>query len=137
MLLLYHIHLIANRIPGADLHSTMLLLYRNPSHCIRPSRSHLHSTMLLLYLSRRDLPDTCVIIYIPLCFYFIASFSISVALPISDLHSTMLLLYPTVGVSCCSLSLFTFHYASTLSCPDVLYRKPCFRFTFHYASTLS
>ena len=78
-----------------DLHSTMLLLYRETSGHFRCNVLYLHSTMLLLYLwsRRRDqsLPTSftfhyastlscrnhckhCgIVIYIPLCFYFIWS----------------------------------------------------------------
>ena len=77
------------------------------------------------------------------------------------LHSTMLLLYPSESnFNVTMLFWFTFHYASTLSCPTVpstncrnsIYIPLCFyfihdlrhvivqaisEFTFHYASTLS
>ena len=100
-----------------------------------------------------------VVIYIPLCFYFIQSGSHPAFLAPFHLHSTMLLLYriiflhafqsshiyiplcfyfictPFTNATACAK--FTFHYASTLSGtqfdPNTLYSI----FTFHYASTLS
>ena len=71
--------------------------------------------MLLLY--RRNDPWRCgsICIYIPLCFYFIEAYPI-----FKD-----------------SLSLFTFHYASTLSQRIRRYNGGRSSFTFHYASTLS
>ena len=72
--------------------------------------------MLLLYLK----PSWLVIfrknIYIPLCFYFIIFWSYCPFIRISNLHSTMLLLYPHWGAGTPGRgSRFTFHYASTLS----------------------
>ena len=76
------------------LHSTMLLLYR----FFQPRKDccvfHLHSTMLLLYPYRVVCPECVSHIYIPLCFYFIQSYRTTT----SNLTS-----------------IFTFHYASTLS----------------------
>ena len=138
MLLLYLLAQIAESEDKTHLHSTMLLLYRNMG-LQRPSGvPHLHSTMLLLYResgSRRRM--TGQIIYIPLCFYFIENwrsiindateFTFHYASTLSicrempggsrtDLHSTMLLLYPdTVRGTRKDGTIFTFHYASTLS----------------------
>ena len=60
------------RIRKADLHSTMLLLYLIFTTSSRTVFAYLHSTMLLLYPSG-DLHVLCsaLVIYIPLCFYFI------------------------------------------------------------------
>ena len=54
----------------SNLHSTMLLLYLCPDLGWR-EWMHLHSTMLLLYLSVLKGCLLVIIIYIPLCFYFI------------------------------------------------------------------
>ena len=55
----------------------------------------------------------------------------------ANLHSTMLLLYLTPDILCSGDPIFTFHYASTLSCTTSPGRKTRSPFTFHYASTLS
>ena len=71
--------------------------------------------MLLLYrLTYRDILPA-ITIYIPLCFYFIPSCSIKIS----------------------SHSVFTFHYASTLSRIASAIQCCMDSFTFHYASTLS
>ena len=115
----------------------MLLLYQDSYYCfgcgsqftfhyastlsrrrkkeLRKSKYHLHSTMLLLYQGDRRLHGASVLIYIPLCFYFIRS-----AQPFSLFHLQ-----------------FTFHYASTLSVPSSMMPVSKSKFTFHYASTLS
>ena len=55
-------------------------------------------------------------IYIPLCFYFIQKALIEVMYSFKNLHSTMLLLYPSVPLLATLAKItFTFHYASTLS----------------------
>ena len=93
----------------------MLLLYPQFVHCL------LHN----------------ICIYIPLCFYFICIF-LPGFVKIMHLHSTMLLLYPKNPAIFKSFSsLFTFHYASTLSSvvDSTVFGAPIF--TFHYASTLS
>ena len=102
--------------------------------------------MLLLYHIWRDRTHWRCLIYIPLCFYFIAwdrgtsatitSFTFHYASTLSgraadsgymssNLHSTMLLLYR--WGRCYSIKRtdwFTFHYASTLSpLPDPVVRK--------------
>ena len=85
---------ILARLPCANLHSTMLLLY--------PNNHHMYAQVLLIYiplcfyfifLSNPTLFDI-LLIYIPLCFYFIQSFRVSSYASSANLHSTMLLLYP-------------------------------------------
>ena len=120
-----------------DLHSTMLLLYRFQRVCGCCRTHYLHSTMLLLYRCISGSSVSNIMIYIPLCFYFISP----------------------VILSRLTLYTFTFHYASTLSCVGIsvdfvlvnIYIPLCFyfillsagynvwwiSFTFHYASTLS
>ena len=93
----------------------MLLLYQKPPRRKAECTAHLHSTMLLLYLCTADLPGGQSIIYIPLCFYFIRFERIS------SNHG----------------SVFTFHYASTLSKSGCYTLYNTISFTFHYASTLS
>ena len=138
MLLLYR-NMGLQRPSGVPhLHSTMLLLYPRGQLLTETFKRNLHSTMLLLYResgSRRRM--TGQIIYIPLCFYFIENwrsiindateFTFHYASTLSicrempggsrtDLHSTMLLLYPdTVRGTRKDGTIFTFHYASTLS----------------------
>ena len=53
------------------LHSTMLLLYQITGTPIYNIHTDLHSTMLLLYHSSTFLSRSSILIYIPLCFYFI------------------------------------------------------------------
>ena len=98
---------------------------------------YLHSTMLLLYQVIHTFHNKHnILIYIPLCFYFIFNalvngasglvFTFHYASTLSltifrhreqtlHLHSTMLLLYQRRTVSDHIWPLFTFHYASTLS----------------------
>ena len=93
MLLLYR---ASPSHPGSfriHLHSTMLLLYRDSPRAEHRECLHLHSTMLLLYRYSGWIWPERENIYIPLCFYFIRSGRSSVR----------------------SNILFTFHYASTLS----------------------
>ena len=97
-----------------DLHSTMLLLYPI-SPPLSVFSTDLHSTMLLLYRDSTKSKWRDYLIYIPLCFYFI---------PCDSWHNS-------------GNYWFTFHYASTLSCPARIYCLSCVTFTFHYASTLS
>ena len=79
-----------------NLHSTMLLLYPTVQNYTRTIQSHLHSTMLLLYpCIRPDVDGGMSVIYIPLCFYFILNCNFALRMQ----------------------TLFTFHYASTLSKP--------------------
>ena len=75
------------------LHSTMLLLYHITVRSNQVHNCHLHSTMLLLYHLAFRVTVSFILIYIPLCFYFISK-----ALNLST-----------------SQNIFTFHYASTLS----------------------
>ena len=64
--------LFLRHVQIADLHSTMLLLYLLCRNRIQPALIHLHSTMLLLYHSVSPWRTIySLIIYIPLCFYFI------------------------------------------------------------------
>ena len=119
------------------LHSTMLLLYLYPSWCGRWHVCHLHSTMLLLYL---DVPCFFVmfkLIYIPLCFYFIAFTECSLLLSMMIYIPLCFYFIPTDYFPAASRLPFTFHYASTLSVFFLLYVPAQFSFTFHYASTLS
>ena len=120
------------------LHSTMLLLYPGRARGMAHPERYLHSTMLLLYLTHpaglflpvipftfhyastlSDCARHCVMeffIYIPLCFYFILKIIVKSARLSRNLHSTMLLLYPSPphwGAG--TPRKFTFHYASTLS----------------------
>ena len=139
MLLLYRSQEI--HCPGLrrhNLHSTMLLLYRDVVY--RQVRRyliftfHYASTLSFLVLKGESMSTSftfhyastlsCAaldashqhdIIYIPLCFYFILALSM---LKVGN-------------------SRFTFHYASTLSTSRGKYDRPFFLFTFHYASTLS
>ena len=77
-------------------------------------------------------------IYIPLCFYFIVGSLPLCLVAVTNLHSTMLLLYrmPRSSLRPVSMS-FTFHYASTLSSFSRSALWILIVFTFHYASTLS
>ena len=79
-----------------------------------------------------------IFIYIPLCFYFIRTDSRCLKFPLKYLHSTMLLLYHTPQ-KLPSISFFNLHSTMLL-----LYQRPSSKnlgstesFTFHYASTLS
>ena len=115
MLLLYQIAQMQIQAQVQDLHSTMLLLYPCPRTSLPSSNQDLHSTMLLLYpIQWSSLGGTnlftfhyastlseqasvgrmeSILIYIPLCFYFIFLLALSGLPPFT----------------------FTFHYASTLS----------------------
>ena len=104
MLLLYLKFHVFRKAEIIYLHSTMLLLYHCPGSCDLIIYLYLHSTMLLLYLFPSHWPPAVLLIYIPLCFYFI-------------------------GLSWRHLSLmksFTFHYASTLSFQLIPKRKNTF-----------
>ena len=80
------------------------------------SSSYLHSTMLLLYLYGDIVSTEWDKIYIPLCFYFIASGE--------DVHTERSGIYiplcfyfiANISDENFGASSFTFHYASTLSC---------------------
>ena len=120
----------------------------------------LHSTMLLLYRESRIDYGCGARIYIPLCFYFIytedprrgpeAPFTFHYASTLSSRtlwsHDVDCLIYIPlcfyfIGIRTrqCdeSFSLFTFHYASTLSGIHPILEQRTKIFTFHYASTLS
>ena len=76
----------------------------------------LHSTMLLLYLGSCCRFRRPSVLYIPLCFYYIRYTAFWTSVPDYPLHSTMLLLYPLATVVLIVLvTIFTFHYASTIS----------------------
>ena len=142
---------------------------------------HLHSIMLLLYQKGKPYWSPTLVIYIPLCFYFIrdraiievlrSTFTFHYASTLSSPTSNTLLTSNGIYIPLCFYFirdhheimtsgfriyiplcfyfiflyrdhqghgiLFTFHYASTLSC----HRRCCShdqqQFTFHYASTLS
>ena len=93
MLLLYLYAHKSNIWTQTDLHSTMLLLYRNFHATCHSRRNiftfHYASTLSLTQWSR-SWPH--VLIYIPLCFYFIDD-EIDWHVCGENLHSTMLLLY--------------------------------------------
>ena len=74
-----------------NLHSTMLLLIRLTTPRVDANISDLHSTMLLLIRLIGRYLQVIFLIYIPLCFY----------------------LYLFLDSLMCSISSFTFHYAST------------------------
>ena len=138
MLLLYPYVKIPAPQSLPNLHSTMLLLYQKTNMRFRTAQIDLHSTMLLLYRPFGKKDGYQFFIYIPLCFYFISPSSWAIRL---------------------MLTVFTFHYASTLSKTNMrfrtaqidlhstmllLYRRAGWStagtgpgFTFHYASTLS
>ena len=54
-----------------NLHSTMLLLYLDELRAVNVNNHNLHSTMLLLYQYPHITKEKAIMIYIPLCFYFI------------------------------------------------------------------
>ena len=103
-------------IPLPTLHSTMLLLYRGLPYNKDSRCQALPSTMLLLYQTQKS----------------------AQMMLWSPLHSTMLLLYPACHyLTPPALFAFTFHYASTISTPLLVYAPFPLYFTFHYASTIS
>ena len=114
----------------------MLLLYLARSGQTANAYITLHSTMLLLYHSSAFCIYYKFLLYIPLCFYYIATLISSFSVPAS-LHSTMLLLYP------CPTH-YIFHGILPLH-STMLLLYPCYgqtepytaSFTFHYASTIS
>ena len=119
------------------LHSTMLLLYLN-TICVFASTSpiftfHYASTLSAIALVAPAIQN---LIYIPLCFYFILQ-ALDAMREMSNLHSTMLLLYRGRRFERISSDQFTFHYASTLSPYSESRIRYGMEFTFHYASTLS
>ena len=137
------------------LHSTMLLLYRIWPSYKTVAHSHLHSTMLLLYPGRllyagirkqftfhyaSTLSEFALFSFSSFTFHYAST--LSTLLPVitnivTDLHSTMLLLYPSKEKSGWPRKKFTFHYASTLSYYCSICGQGIYEFTFHYASTLS
>ena len=181
MLLLYQPSDPLNADGGDHLHSTMLLLYRRAASSQNRSRRNLHSTMLLLYPPWWTNIFLLPWIYIPLCFYFIRdshasgtdvpAFTFHYASTLSpapqtgscrnsNLHSTMLLLYPSEGAQAGPLTLYlhstmlllylqstseiTAEAPNLHSTMLLLYlrsygqiRQGGVVFTFHYASTLS
>ena len=70
----------------------MLLLYQVPVELLVSSLTDLHSTMLLLYQRKNETMTRYILIYIPLCFYFIWTIT-TCRSTLTYLHSTMLLLY--------------------------------------------
>ena len=137
MLLLYRI-LNDFLVDGLlNLHSTMLLLYPTLNPPFLLSTFHLHSTMLLLYQCNGETIKTYDSIYIPLCFYFIG-FSAHAVNMVYFIYIPLCFYFipiPTFSTKSASFiyiplcfyfiwkivdnliifSLFTFHYASTLS----------------------
>ena len=81
---------LSNRLQPAlhDLHSTMLLLYRDDHERKIYPNSYLHSTMLLLYHDGLERRFIAYNIYIPLCFSFIprlirdAPFALRIYIPL-------------------------------------------------------
>ena len=115
---------------------------------IRP-QCHLHSTMLLLYQREIAVHVDGVIIYIPLCFYFILVRTTQCGDIRNNLHSTMLLLYPAssarldavynIYIPLCFYFILVWCKCQRISCSDLhstmllLYRVPvCIQFVFVY-----
>ena len=98
----------------------MLLLYHIRYTTAIPRFFALHSTMLLLYQSDYNRLIIGIQLYIPLCFYYIASVYSTGAEMLNPLHSTMLLLYLSHIIKGSKDYLFTFHYASTISLKGAL-----------------
>ena len=137
MLLLYLRCASGSGIHPIYLHSTMLLLYQRDKW-IRPDRSVIYIPLCFYFICRVTVVSVfCICIYIPLCFYFIEAAGRPSARMGLYLHSTMLLLYRIRAANAEGWSLFTFHYASTLSWRLFLRSGTASTFTFHYASTLS
>ena len=116
MLLLYLLKVIPLRLPLTHLHSTMLLLY--PGDCLSVIGVKLftfHYASTLSWWSSPDPHHTR-----SFTFHYASTLSIMpswVSYVRSNLHSTMLLLYPSSWSGSRGSSKFTFHYASTLSRP--------------------
>ena len=128
---------ICSLIGTLDLHSTMLLLYPDPAARV-PTAVFIYIPLCFYFIKTgRCRTGKRIFIYIPLCFYFIIQGNV-VHVCENNLHSTMLLLYPLLPkaplfpdlylhstmlllyrTEACAalneLTLFTFHYASTLS----------------------
>ena len=99
-----------------NLHSTMLLLYRR-RRVLRKCLRRIYIP-LCFYFILQALPYMSLTtwIYIPLCFYFIKKTGLIFPSGITNLHSTMLLLYRfSPRAERILWPTFTFHYASTLS----------------------
>ena len=97
-----------------NLHSTMLLLYTSETKgYIEPFVFTFHYASTILSCAKTD--RAVIVIYIPLCFYFILAHCLGKLKAVP----------------------FTFHYASTLSASSSRFRKRSSKFTLHYASTLS
>ena len=132
-----------------------LISTQNTSH-----NHNLHSTMLLLYHHITAIWHSVIVIYIPLCFYFIGWSRRWKPLNLLNLHSTMLLLYPDrhqtqkagqrdIYIPLCfyfilpkspwsseAVSIYIplcFYFIVTV----VADNRESSGFTFHYASTLS
>ena len=121
----------------SNLHSTMLLLYRAEEQGQKYGTTHLHSTMLLLYPITFADKRPVIIIYIPLCFYFIERPEVGLKEKVS-IYIPLCFYFIAYLQRCflCRTS-FTFHYASTLSNIWCRVTGRISLFTFHYASTLS
>ena len=159
MLLLYQADFRSFLLRIPYLHSIMLLLYldaslssmtapasftfhyastlSNSRLLIVDSDLYLHSIMLLLYQMFGNSRKTLLLIYIPLCFYFIDSvYGHEIIIVVFTFHyASTLSLFPAGRTRL--FLLFTFHYASTLSPCVYLCVFVDVLFTFHYASTLS
>ena len=98
-----------------NLHSTMLLLYPKRQCVDIYGYTNLHSTMLLLYLPPAGGRETCIYIYIPLCFYFIRA-PVPGNLQMELIYIPLCFYFITKAAAYFpSFTAFTFHYASTLS----------------------
>ena len=136
MLLLYPGRSSSTASIWSDLHSTMLLLYPIETYSrymMLKFTFHYASTLSAALLSTRE----TTLIYIPLCFYFIAKGKERTQELIQNLHSTMLLLYQKLykvdmDINCNLHSTMLLLYPVE-STPE----HPGSAFTFHYASTLS
>ena len=103
------------KIYNADLHSTMLLLYRRSLIWSRRVWNNLHSTMLLLYQSFSNVVSPCFLIYIPLCFYFIIR-AMREPTGWNTIYIPLCFYFILVAPQNIAVAFwFTFHYASTLS----------------------
>ena len=119
-----------------NLHSTMLLLYRKivpDTVFIIPFTFHYASTLSLTLLC----VSLCIVIYIPLCFYFIGARGAWMRTLITFTFHYASTLSIESYWSLIILNEFTFHYASTLSKTFSSQKISNLIFTFHYASTLS
>ena len=93
--------------------------------------------MLLLYLLQRIIHRFYLSLYIPLCFYYITTAVISLtAFSIFTFHYASTISW-CFNNGCYLFNCFTFHYASTISNPGLKSWYVRLIFTFHYASTIS